>query len=192
MKKPNIPDTAHKDNNHNTPNDVALDTSNNLNDTNNQNVMETNNRKAMETNNPNMTDMKNSDIDNKDKDLILRSEEETARVKEYLRRLEELPPVPTHDPNIPLVTEPKDSSGPGSANQNESTRLVEDVDNTMSDFMSHYFSSNDDDDDTMAKSIIKTYDTSYTNIPNSNNDTLFDILVPLLSNIVKEDKEEIY
>jgi len=54
--------------------------------------------------------------------------------------------------------------------------------------MSHYFSSNDDDDDNMAKSAIKTYDTSDTNMPNSNNATLFDILVPLLSNIVKEEK----
>jgi hypothetical protein len=196
MKNTNIKDTADNVKNLNKSDNASLDTSNNLNDRNNQNVLETNKPKAMETDNPNMTHFRNTDLDNRDKDLLLSSEEEIARVNKYLKRLEELPPTPTHDPNLPVVNEAKEISGAESTlkNPNESTSLVEDVDNTMSDFMSHYFSSSDDDDneDTMDKSSTRSTDTLDANKPITNNETLFDALVPILSKIVKEDKEEIY
>jgi hypothetical protein len=196
MKNTNIKDTADNVKNLNKSDNASLDTSNNLNDRNNQNVLETNKPKAMETDNPNMTHFRNTDLDNRDKDLLLSSEEEIARVNKYLKRLEELPPTPTHDLNLPVVNEAKEISGAESTlkNPNESTSLVEDVDNTMSDFMSHYFSSSDDDDneDTMDKSSTRSTDTLDANKPITNNETLFDALVPILSKIVKEDKEEIY
>ena len=125
------------------------------------------------------------------KDTPLSSEEEAERVREYLRRLEELPPVPTHDPNLPIVTASKDNSD--KANQTETTRLAEDVDSTMSDPLYIYYRS-EDDDEIMASSSRNTTATSDKegDSPETDDDNLLDKLVPTLSKIVKEDNEEIY